>query len=470
MTISITKLALGAAAMTAAAPFGVLGPSTAQAESPHTREAAAYHLDWIGRIADDQFGARSSRPVVCLVDTAVAVTPDTPATSDTGPIIARLSVFSDDPLAGDPAGVVHGTRMAATIAAPRNGWGIVGINPAARIVSVAASTNGTFDSAATLRAITLCRQWAVQTGNKIAVVNLSLGSPGADPAYATRWTEYVARVNGDGGSVVAAAGNDPARGTQWPAAAENAIAVGAGTNTATGWCSFASRDALTKVVAPGCDVAAATADGQEAVWPTGGSSNAAAVTSGVLAALRALRPGAERQTAEGWLTAGGTLLESARVLDGTSIAGASGLTGLVTPTPLPSPVATPPASTSTSGSTSTSDVSRPAPGTTGTAAELVTPESARVQLKRGALRVQSTERPIGLRLQAAVRSGKRWKRGTGKRTVTINSVHTLPNRVWVRWLSEDGDTSAWTPMGRPSRLPASRQWHETTARGARPPQ
>ena len=120
--------------------------------------------------------------MICLFDTGVAVTPDTPATSDAGPIMAMLSVFQDDPLAGDQTAMVHATRLAAAIAAPRNGWGIVGIWPGAQIVSVKASADGLFDSAAALRGITICRQWAIQANRKIAVVNLSLGSPSADPA------------------------------------------------------------------------------------------------------------------------------------------------------------------------------------------------------------------------------------------------------------------------------------------------
>ncbi|MEN0013682.1 MAG: S8/S53 family peptidase [Solirubrobacteraceae bacterium] len=442
---------LGAVAIMAAAPSGVLA-TTARAESPQTPESVAYGLDWIARVPDAQFGPVATRPAICLVDTGVAITPDTPATSDAGPIIARLNVYQDDPIGGDPNAMLHGTRMAATIAAPRNNWGIVGIWPGARIVSVKASEDGTFDSAAVLRGITMCRQWSIQTGIPLSVVNLSLGSSGADPAYVTRWTEYTARVNGDGASVVAAAGNDPSQGTQWPAAAPGAIAVAAGTPDASAFCSFASHDALTKVVAPGCNVTAADANGEEASWPDGGSSDATAATSAVLGALRALRPDADHTTAENWLTAGGTLLDSARTLNGVAIANAAGLGGLVTSTPVQAPVF--PTSTP------------PAP--------LAAPTSLRAKLtgssRKRKLRVLASGAPTGARLQVAVRSGGHWRRASGSTSATVATIHALPSQLWARWARTDGTTSTWSAMKRPKSHASARVWHTVKPHGPKPPQ
>lgn len=440
---------LGVVAVTAAAPAGVL-PATALGESPQTPESVAYGIDWIGRVPDERFGPVSSRPVICLVDSGIAVTPDTPATSDAGPIVARLNVFDDDPLAG---ATEHGTRLAATIAAPRNGWGIVGVWPGAQIVSVKASEDGLFNSAAVLRGITMCRQWALAAGRQLAVVNLSLGSPSVDTAYAVRWSEYTARVNKDGGSVVAAAGNTAGAGTDWPAAAEGAIAVGAGTSDATGFCPSASHDALTRVVAPGCNTAAADPQGSESIWPGSGSSTASAVTSAVLGALRALRPDADHATAEGWLTAGGALLDSARTLDGRAIANAAGLTDLLTPTPQ-APVLT-------------ADVTE----------ELTSPSKVRVRLvgPRGHRKLHITVPNSQIRtdaaLQVAVRSRGRWQRTTGGTwNATLKSVHTLPARVWVRWrTSTSGATSPWSAMRKPKSRAGARTWPATTPRGPKPP-
>jgi hypothetical protein len=452
MTPLCTLRALGAAAVLAVAPCGVLAPTCARAESTQTPESAAYGLDWIGRVPDWQFGAVATRPAICLVDTGVAITPDTPATSDAGPIIARLNVYSDDPTGGDPNLMLHGTRMAATIAAPRNNWGIVGIWPSARIVSVKASEDGTFDSAAVLRGITLCRQWSLQAGIPISVYNLSLGSSGADPAYVTRWNEYTSRVNGDGASLVAAAGNDPTQGTQWPAAATGAIAVGAGTPDASAFCSFASHDALTAVVAPGCDVTAADAGGNEADWPDGGSSNATAVTSAVLGALRALRPGVDHTTAESWLTAGGTLLDSARTLNGAAIAAAAGVSSLVTPTPSTAPAL--PAPT-------------PAP-----AAQLTAPTHVHAKLtgKPGKRKLRvSAARLTGATLQVAVRSAGHWKRASGTTTATLAAVHSLPSELWARWHT-NAATSPWAAMKRPKTHASARAWPTGKSTGPTPPQ
>ncbi len=450
MTPDLNLRTLGAVAIMAAAPSGVLA-TAARAESPQTPEAAAYGLDWIGRVPDDKFGAAATRPAICLVDTGVAVTPDTPATSDAGPIIARLNVYQGDPAGGDPNLMLHGTRMAATIAAPRNNWGIVGVWPSARIVSVKASEDGTFDSAAVLRGITMCRQWSIQTGVPLAVVNLSLGSPGADPAYVSRWTEYTARVNKDGASMVAAAGNNSSHGTQWPAAAPGAVAVGAGTPDGSAFCSFASHDALTRVVAPGCDVTAADGNGAEAIWPDGGSSAATAFTSAVLGALRAMRPDVDHTTAENWLTAGGTLLDSAQTLNGAAIASAAGLSTLVTPTPVQAPVL--PASAAT--------------------ASLAAPTKVRAKLtgrRVRKLQISTSKKLAGARLQVAVRSRGHWRRASGARSATVSTVHTLPAKLWVRWKRSDGATSPWVAKKRPKTRPSARAWPTIQARGPKPPQ
>jgi hypothetical protein len=441
---------LGAVAVTATAPAGVL-PASALGESSQTPESVAYGIDWLGRVPDERFGPASSRPVICLVDSGIAITPDTPATSDAGPIVARLNVYDGDPLAGDTE---HGTRLAATIAAPRNDWGIVGIWPAAKIVSVKASEDGLFNSAAVLRGITMCRQWALANNRQLAVVNLSLGSPAVDTAYAVRWSEYTARVNKDGGSVVAAAGNTPGAGTDWPAAAEGTVAVGAGTADATGFCPNASHDALTRVVAPGCNTAAADPQGNQSIWPGSGSSTASAVTSAVLGALRALRPDVDHTTAEGWLTAGGALLDSARTLDGRAIAAAAGVTDLLTPTPQ-APVLT-------------ADVS----------AELTSPTAVRVRLvgPRGRRKLHVTVPDTQIRsdaaLEVAVRAAGRWRRATGGTwNATLGSVHALPARVWVRWKTGTLGTTAspWAAMRRPKSGAAARTWPATTPRGPKPP-
>src|SRR5262249_23148346 len=69
---------------------------------------------------------------VCVVDTGVDLNPDT-----SGAVVARYAYDGgvvDD--VGSADGFPHGTNVASIIAAPRNGWGLVGIWPQARIGSV----------------------------------------------------------------------------------------------------------------------------------------------------------------------------------------------------------------------------------------------------------------------------------------------------------------------------------------------
>ncbi|MBJ7481934.1 hypothetical protein, partial [Rhodococcus sp. (in: high G+C Gram-positive bacteria)] len=57
----------------------------------------SYGLDWIERVRDEAWPQpKEKRPVICLLDTGVAITPDTPADNLLGPIVARLSV--EDPM------------------------------------------------------------------------------------------------------------------------------------------------------------------------------------------------------------------------------------------------------------------------------------------------------------------------------------------------------------------------------------
>lgn len=433
---------IAAAAIAAAAL-----PAPANAESPATEHAIAAGIDWIARVPDARLPARAQRPAICLVDTGVAVTPDTPATAPEGPIVARLSIYDDDgTAAGTSPSQMHGTMLAAAIAAPANGWGIVGVFPGARIVSVRASTpDGVYDSAAIARGLQLCQSWAVDHKETLAAVNLSLGSFGPDPALQVRMENRIADLNTDGSSVVASAGNVAGRGTAWPASTPAAIAVGAGTLTG-GWCPNASRDALTDVVAPGCDVTAGDPmSGMEGLWPDGGSSHAAAVTSAVIAALRSLRPDATREQVEAWVTGSGATLDGARVLNGDAIAASAGLSDLAAP---PAP---------------------PAPGPAAAdAPAIVAPSRLKVRRSGRSLVVNAGKAPdiAGVRVQLAARVRGKWVRASGRRSAKLRDIGT-PSRVWMRWASPSA-TSPWTSFARP-RSKRKKYWRVSKPRGPRPP-
>src|SRR3954452_3747317 len=134
-----------------------------------TTQATAYNADWVPYLDPPAKPA-----AVCLVDSGVNVTLDTPADSPEGPIVKRL------PLDGGPGTAandtwegLHGTRMAFVGGAPINGWGAVGFWPGARIVSIRAMPAGAsgfpFDDYS--RAILLCNK---QTALNVAAVNLAL--------------------------------------------------------------------------------------------------------------------------------------------------------------------------------------------------------------------------------------------------------------------------------------------------------
>lgn len=145
-------------------------------------------------------------------------------------------------------GLGHGTHVAGTIAAKRDGKGVVGVAPDSRIVSVRIFTSeGRF--VAGDASIVAALDAAVAEG--VGVVSLSGGKhplAAVDPAaYAA-----VARAQKAGVIVVAAAGNDAEAGfgVSFPASADGVVAVGA-VDRKNAVTYFSSRGPEVFVVAPG---------------------------------------------------------------------------------------------------------------------------------------------------------------------------------------------------------------------------
>jgi hypothetical protein len=160
------------AAFLALATIAAPATSARAAESTWpTAQATAANAEWVPYLDPPPKPA-----AICLVDSGVNITPDTPADSPDGPIVKRLAL---DGGTGEAAGTtweaLHGTRMAMVAGAPMNDWGTVGMWPGVRIVSVRAMPMGetTFPFDVYTQAVSVCRAWAPRTG--IAVVNLSLG-------------------------------------------------------------------------------------------------------------------------------------------------------------------------------------------------------------------------------------------------------------------------------------------------------
>ena len=206
-----TSLAAAVALTAAASAFAFPAARAHAAETPAPpAHLKAYNLDWLNYI--DPQDLPPTRYAVCIVDSGVAITPDTPPDDPVnGPILRRLAV---DGGSGEPQGTtdaqLHGTRMAMTAIAPQNDWGTIGTWTGGRVVSVRAMVDGetTFRAEGYRQGIDRCLSQIPYFG--IAAINLSLGCACAftDEEMALL-AERVARARSRGVSVIAAAGNIP---------------------------------------------------------------------------------------------------------------------------------------------------------------------------------------------------------------------------------------------------------------------
>lgn len=261
------------------------------------------------RAADATWLAYTPPPVapgiVCMVDSGVDPNPDTEAAVIGGQALAPETGTNDEIARlgprvqpGDhPDG--HGTVMAMVMAAPRNGWGMVGLAPTSvRVYNMKAVPRGavTFPFAYYAVGIEECRQLHGSRLSTLNVINLSLGGT-SEPAGAELavFQRYVASAHESGLVLVAAAGN--AGGPiLYPAADAGVLAVAAGDAAGSpgSLCSFASRGEGLGLVAPGCDSmtggleVAFEDDGTPAVGS--GSSQASALVAATLASMRAYDP------------------------------------------------------------------------------------------------------------------------------------------------------------------------------------
>ncbi|MCA1693717.1 MAG: S8 family serine peptidase, partial [Actinobacteria bacterium] len=289
----------------------------------------------------------------------------------------------------------HGTEMAMLMAAPQNGWGMVGIAPTAvRVYSVRVVPPGgtTFGLPSYSYAMARCEVLRGTTVPGLTVVNLSLGgtaTPTTDEVTFIKESVDEARFHGL--NVVAAAGNEGS--VLFPASYPPVVAVGAGdahVPDAGALCSF-SKAATLDLIAPGCDGVAGGID--EVFEDDGtpalafGTSQAAALTSGVLAAMRAYGPTLSADDAEHCLTStainGGNLnVEGAFRACGLARIVREGVAGIPLAKASTGPVAVdPPAPAIPSRS---QPVSR----------RMATPRIARAGLRRGRLVVTVLNRPL----------------------------------------------------------------------------
>jgi hypothetical protein len=314
-------------------------PAFAEESSLPTTESAADH----GVFLD--YDPAPAQPVaVCLIDTGVNNNPDT----------SGAVIYSEALDGGSPADLspdLHGTLMAMLMAAPADGWGTVGVAPGAvRVVSIRVSSStepANLDDY--LQGITRCQYLAGHyPGLDIKVINLSLtvsGTPG--PSAMADLEDAVDAAHNAGLDVVAAAGNEGAPQADYPAADPAVLAVG-GSDTTTGQtCSFSNYGADIDLFAPGCELDSADpATGTPESGTYQGDSEAAAITSAALAALRSYDTVLSPEQAE-------ALLTTTTTAGNLNIAGAFTAAGLGWLTNYGPPPASPATQPSTSPSTGT---------------------------------------------------------------------------------------------------------------------
>jgi serine protease AprX len=235
----------------------------------------------------------------------------------------------------------HGTHLAGLIAGRDTASGFAGVAPGARLVSVkVAGADGETSLRRVLAALDWIRRNHDAHGLNIRVVNLSLGVPARD--YRSDALAYaVEQLWRDGIAVVAAAGNNGthARRLDMPADDPFVIAAGASDTRKTADprddrvadFSSRSRTRVADLVAPGTSVVSLRVPGStlDSEFPGArvdggryfrgsGTSQAAAVTSGVAARVLSARPWLTPDQLKAVLVAGAVDLADRRNADGAS--------------------------------------------------------------------------------------------------------------------------------------------------------
>jgi subtilisin len=176
----------------------------------------------------------------------------------------------------------HGTHVAGTVAAVRNGAGVVGAAPAAKLYALKvlnASGSGSFSS------MIAALEWCVTQG--IAIANHSYGA-GQDPGTIVRQ----AYDNSAAAGIlhIAAAGNSGTKSgggnnVGWPARYDSVVAVAA-TDSNNNRASFSSTGPTVELSAPGVNINSTHIGGNYTAY--NGTSMASPHVAGVAALLRSL--------------------------------------------------------------------------------------------------------------------------------------------------------------------------------------
>jgi Subtilase family len=312
--------------------IALLGAAPAAAEQVEiTAQAKAVRADFLLKATPPGPAA-----TICLVDTGVNVNPDTVG------VIGRLALTGET---SDQSTTLHGTQMAMFIGAPSNGFGMVGIWPAARILSVRANISGeeSFTSVGYINGVKRCSDAAIAYGVKVVALPSS-SALAFTPAEQEALVDEVSGARETGISFVAAAGNNGGGPVGTPANVPGVLSVGATDSASGGLCAFSATGAL--LLAPGCTLDGADPSTGAPATTQQGTSHAAVIAATALAALRTWRPDLTPDQADRLLNESASPSLWGRNLDVSAAFVAAGLGALVPPPPpaQPSPTPQPPPS------------------------------------------------------------------------------------------------------------------------------
>lgn len=242
------------------------------APSPTVREPDPYAPLQYGLAVT---GIREARVVTTGEGVTIALLDSAPETEHRDLSEARIDPLPADGLPSEVG--VHGTLMAGVInAIEDNGFGIAGVAPDARVVSIpVCRPDGSAGGRCTIYDLLrgLDRAWDAEA----QIVNLSLSGP---PNILLE--RGVARLESLGAVVIAAAGNEGTSDRRYPAAYPSVVGVGAVDRDGRAFAA-SNRGPWVELVAPGVDVLS-TVPGNAFAFGNG-TSLAAAHVSGTLALL-----------------------------------------------------------------------------------------------------------------------------------------------------------------------------------------